>query len=206
MNPHDYSPSTLQTLDQIEQLKLAGRHKESIELCQKLLFEDPDCVAALEELADNYVSLDKYEEAKKACHRALKLDENSYTAQYILGFIESQKQNWGGAVTHLRKSNELHSNNPEILRCLGWALFNNKKKTQGIVILERSLNLDAENSLTLCDLGICYMQVKKFDKSIQLLKKAQEIDPQNPRIQECYKAAISFRDQFTKMNKGARKL
>lgn len=203
---YDYSGSTLQMLDQIEQLKLDGKHKESIQLCQKLLFEDPDCVAALEELADNYVSLDQYEAAQKACHRALKLDENSYTAHYILGFIESQKQNWMAAITHLRQSNELHPNNPEILRCLGWALFNNKKKTQGIVILERSLNLDAENSLTLCDLGICYMQVKKFDKSIQLLKKAMEIDPKNPRIQECYKAAIGFRDHFVKLNKGMRKL
>ena len=193
-------------LDQIEQLKLNAEHKKSIKLCQQLLFEDPDCVAALEELADNFVSLDKYEEAKKACHRALKLDKNSYTAYYILGFIASQKQNWFTAVKQLRKANEIHGNNPEILRCLGWALFNNKKKTQGIVILERSLNLDAENSLTLCDLGICYMQVKKFDKSIQLLKKAQEIDPQNPRIQECYQAAIGFRDHFVKLNKGARKL
>lgn len=205
-HPHDYSQSTLAALDEIEQLKLQGEYQKSIDLAQKLLFQDPDCVAALEELADNYVSMDQYESAKKACDRALKLDVNSYTAHYILGFIDSQRQNWAVSVVNLRKANELHPNNPEILRCLGWSLFNNKKKTQGIVILERSLNLDAENSLTLCDLGICYMQVKKFDKSIQLLKKAMEIDPKNPRIQECYKAALGFQDQFVKLNKGMRKL
>ncbi len=183
-------------LNEIEELKLQGRHKESIKMAEKLLFEDPNCVEALEEIADNYVSMDDYEKAEKACGHALKLNSDSYTAKYILGFINSQKQSWEEAVKHLKSANSLHPNNPEILRCLGWALFNTKKRTQGVVILERALNLDSENSLTLCDLGICYMQMKNFDKSIELLKRAMQIDPDNSRVKDCFKAANSFRDRF----------
>ncbi len=195
----EYSPQIAEALNHIEELKLSGEHKQSILEAEKLLFEDPNCVEALEEIADNYVSLDDYEKAKKACARALKLDKNSYTAKYILGFIHSNNRNWEDAATHLKSANSLHANNPEILRCLGWALFNLGKHTQGIVILERSLNIDPENTLTMCDLGVCYMQMKNFEKSIELLKKAMEIDPNNQRVHECFLAAQSFQNQMKKI-------
>ncbi len=184
-----YPEHVLAALEEIEELKLKGEHEKSIAEAQQLLVDDPDCVAALEEIADNYVSLDRFDKAEKACERALNLDKDSYTAYYILGFIASHHQDWRQAVTQLKKSNGLHPNNAEILRCLGWALFNSGKRTQGIVILERALNLDPENSLTLCDLGICYLQVKNFEK-------AMEIDPGNKRIQECYRAAKGFSDRY----------
>jgi len=193
---NQYPEHILDALDHIEELKLSGEHKKSIEEAEKLLFEDPDCVGALEEIADNYVSLDDFGKAEKACTRALILDKDSYTAHYILGFITSQKQDWVTAIGYLKKSNDLHPNNPEILRCLGWASFNANKRTQGIVILERALNLDPDNSLTLCDLGICYLQVKNFEKSVEILKKALSLDPNNKRIQDCYRAAKNLRDRM----------
>jgi tetratricopeptide (TPR) repeat protein len=200
----NYPDHISEALDHIEELKLSGEHQKSIQEAQRLLCNDPNCVAALEEVADNYVSLDQYEHAEKACQHALKLNKNSYTAQYILGFIRSQKHDWPTAITYLKRSNELHSNNPEILRCLGWAMFNAKKRTQGVVILERALNLDPESSLTLCDLGICYLQIKNFDKAVELLKRAMELDPGNKRIQECYKAAKEFKDRFFGIKRNTR--
>jgi tetratricopeptide (TPR) repeat protein len=194
-----YPPHVLDTLEQVEMLKLNGEHLKSIELAQKLLIDDPDCVGALEEIADNYVSLEKFDSAEKAAQRALQLDRNSYTAFYILGFLASNLQKWELALEFLKKANSLHSNNPEILRCLGWSTFNANKRAQGIVILERALNLDPENSLTLCDLGICYLQTKNFEKSVDLLKKAMDIDPQNKRIQECYRAAKTFSERYNQL-------
>ncbi len=196
---HNYPARTLEALSEIENLKLEGAHEKSIEEAQKLLCDDPNCVAALEEIADNYVSLDKFDQAIKAANHALSLDSESYTSYYILGFLGSHNQKWKEAMGHLEKANKLHPNNPEILRCLGWASFNADKRSQGIVILERSLNLDSENSLTLCDLGICYLQTKSFDKAIELLKKAMAIDPENKRIQECYQAAKGFSERYSSL-------
>lgn len=194
-----YSASTMEALGKIENLKLNGEHEKSIKKAQELLCDDPNCVAALEEIADNYVSLNKFDRAEKAAKHALKLDDTSYTGYYILGFLTSHRQDWQNAIKHLKKANELHPSNPEILRCLGWATFNADKRSQGIVILERSLNLDSENSLTLCDLGICYLQTKSFDKAVELLKKAMEIDPENKRIQECYQAAKGFSERYSSL-------
>lgn len=201
----DYSQDALEALEHIESLKLSGEHEKSVSAAQKLLCDDPNCVAALEELADNYVSLDQYPNAEKAALRALKLDDSSYTAYYILGFLASHNMEWERAVGFLAQSNTLYPNNPEILRCLGWSTFNTDKRAQGIVILERSLNLDSENSLTLCDLGICYLQTKNFDKAVELLKKAMELDPGNKRIQECYQAAKGFSDRYTTLTNPIKK-
>ena len=198
-NDSNLPPHILEALENIEALKLKGEHEKSISEAQRLLVDDPNCVPALEEIADNYVSLDQFERAKKAATHALKLDKNSYTGYYILGFLSSHKQEWEESLAFLAKANELHPNNPEILRCLGWATFNVNKRSQGIVILERALNLDPENSLTLCDLGICYLQVKNFSKSVELLKKAMEIDPENKRIQECYRAAKNFSERYSSL-------
>ena len=192
-----YPTHILEALEYIENLKLKGEHEKSIAEAQKLLFDDPNCVPALEEIADNYVSLDQFDRAEKAATHALKLDKTSYTGHYILGFLQSHHQQWDLAVKYLSAANDLHSNNAEILRCLGWATFNANKRSQGIVILERALNLDPENSLTLCDLGICYLQVKNFEKSVELLKKAMEIDPENKRVQECYRAAKGFSERYS---------
>ena len=198
-NESNYPKHILEALEYIETLKLGGEHEKSILEAQKLLCEDPDCVAALEEIADNHVSLDQFDQAEKAASRVLNLDKNSYTAYYILGFLASHQQKWKEAVNYLKKANKLHPNNPEIIRCLGWSTFNDNKRTQGIIILERALNLDPENSLTLCDLGICYLQIKSFDKAVELLKKAMEIDPDNKRIQECYQAAKGFSERYSSL-------
>lgn len=201
----DYPQHILEALEHIESLKLNGEHEESIIQAQKLLCEDPNCIAALEEIADNHVSLDQFDAAEKAARHVLKLDKTSYTGYYILGFLTSHYQDWNKAITHLKKANNIHANNPEILRCLGWATFNAGKRTQGIIVLERSLNLDSENSLTLCDLGICYLQVKSFDKSVELLKKAMEIDPDNKRIQECYRAAKGFSERYSTLTSNTKR-
>ncbi|MFA7682399.1 MAG: hypothetical protein WCX61_05215 [Candidatus Peribacteraceae bacterium] len=183
-------PSTdvLERLEQAERLKIEGVHKEALTILEQLLIEDPQNVSALEEVADNELSLEHYDRAQNAAKQAVALDEKSYTGYYILGFIESHREHWPKASSYLQKANMLRPNNPEILRCLGWVLFNEGKRTQGIVTLERALNLDSENPLTLCDLGVTHLQVHNFPKAKSLFLRALDLDPQNERARECAQA------------------
>lgn len=184
----DPSPDTLDRLEKAEQLKLAGQHREALQMLEQLLFEDPENVSALEEIADNELSLNEYARAETAAKQAIELDAESYTGFYILGFLRSRTEEWPEAIVHLQKANALKSNNAEILRCLGWALFNGNQRAQGIVTLERALNLDADSSLTLCDLGVAYLQVQNFPKSKTLFQRALDLDPENARAKECMAA------------------
>ncbi|MAE68525.1 MAG: tetratricopeptide repeat protein [Candidatus Peribacteraceae bacterium] len=179
---------TLERLEEAEQLKLMGHYLEALSILEELLIEDPENISALEEVADNELSLEHYDRAEAAAARAIALDDESYTGHYILGFLRSVDQQWEQGIVHLKKSNIIRPNNAEILRCLGWALFNSGQRAQGIVTLERALNLDNENPLTLCDLGVSYLQTRNIIKAKSLFDRALELEPENPKAIECIKA------------------
>jgi Tfp pilus assembly protein PilF len=176
----------LERLEKAEQLKLAGQYDQALAILEELLVDDPENVSALEEVADNELSLEHDKRAEAAASQAVRLDSQSYTGHYILGFLRSQKKQWKEALDHLQLANRFKPNNAEILRCLGWALFHGGERAQGIVTLERALNLDRENPLTLCDLGTAYLQTRHTVKAKALLQRTLELDPANARAQECF--------------------
>jgi len=181
-------PDVLEQLERAEQLKLGGKHVEALMLLEQLVLDDPGNVAALEEIADNELSLERYDRAEIAANQAIDLDGASYTGHYIIGFIRSHQSRWDEAHASLTLANKLKPNNPEILRCLGWVLFNMDKKPQGVVTLERSLNLDSDNTLTLCDLGVAYLELRDFQKARALFVRTLDLDPMNLRARECVAA------------------
>jgi Tfp pilus assembly protein PilF len=189
---HPSSTNIIERLEKAEQLKISGEHEAALSILEQLLLEDPENVPALEEIADNELSLERYKRAEVAAAQAIALDDHSYTGHYILGFLFSHKEQWTVAVEHFKTANRLKGNNAEILRCLGWSLFNAGSRAQGIVTLERSLNLDDANTLTLCDLGVAYLQSHHVQKARNLFQRALELDPDNQRVRECVQAVERY--------------
>ncbi len=181
-------PGILERLERAEQYKLAGRHVEALAILEELILEDPSNVSALEEIADNELSLDHFDRAKAAAMQAVALDRGSYTGHYILGFLHSSAERWDEALTCLREANRLRANHPEILRCLGWALFRRGRRLPGLVTIERALNLDSDNALILCDLGVCHLELRHFSKARALFRRALDLEPGNPRARACVDA------------------
>lgn len=194
MSTDHLSDETLDRLERAEQLKLQGKYTEAISLLEQLLIDDPSNVPALEELADNELSLDRYARAEAAAERAIVLDQGSYMGHYIMGFLRSHESKWDAALMELRLANKLKPNNPEILRCLGWALLRRGRQAEGVVTLERALNLDHDNALTLCDLGVAYLELQNVAKARLLFQRALELDPECDRARECVKMAARLED------------
>ncbi len=182
------APGTLERLERAERLKLTGHHAEAIALLEELILEDPGNVSALEEIADNELSLDHFDRAETAARQAIALDKGSYTGHYILGFLHSHAERWEEALVCLCEANRLRPNNPEILRCLGWALFRRGEHVPGLATMERALNLDSDNALILCDLGVCHLELRHFSKARALFQRALDLEPANPRARECVAA------------------
>lgn len=182
-----------------DQLKLAGKHEDAVKLCHKILMSDLDCVEAYEEIGDNYLSLKQYDKAEKALLRAVHLDKHSANANYLLGFTYSALGAWERSIEYLENSDLLQSNHPEILRCLGWSYFHYGQKKKGVIVLERALNLAWDDCLILCDLGICYLNEKNFERAIALFQKVLTLEPENEKARECLKACKFFQREYEKM-------
>ncbi|MEQ1771860.1 MAG: tetratricopeptide repeat protein [Devosia sp.] len=182
-------------LDQAEQMKLDARHAEALVILEEIVVKDPNNIVALEEIADNELSLEHYDRAEVAAKRARALDSGSFDAHYVLGFVASVREQWDASVNSLKIANRLEPNNPEILRCLGWSLFSAGHTVEGVVTLERALNLEDTNPLILCDLGVVYLKMKEFPKARALLERALEIDPLNVRVKECLEMATRISDR-----------
>jgi tetratricopeptide (TPR) repeat protein len=197
-NTNGLSTKVMQELARSESYKLGGKYDKALEIAEQLLIEDPACLEAAEEVADNLLSLDKYEQAKKAAEHAYKLDEASYIANFVLGFIASEKEEWEKAVMHFQESNSGQPNNPEILRCLGWTLFHSEQQSEGLATLQRALYLRENDPAILCDLAACLLQVNNFPKAIVLLKKAMSLDSDDLRVQELYHVANRLQETYSR--------
>lgn len=174
-----------QGLKKAVELKLKGEYKRALAILEALLMEDPENVELLEEVADNELSLERYQRAEAAAKQAVSLHPESGRAHYMLGFIHSHREEWYDAVRYLREANRLQPNSPEILRCLGWALFHQGLHLQGIVTLERALNLESDNTLALCDLGVAYLEIRNFPKARALFRRVLDLDPSDERARGC---------------------
>lgn len=188
-------------IEEADKLKNDGKHQEAIHLCEKILLSDLACAEAYEEIGDNYLSMREYEKAARALKQALKFNAESANANYLLGFVHSCTGEWQSSVSLLEKADELYPNHPEILRCMGWSIYHNGDRPRGIVLLERSLFLAPYDPLILNDLGVCYLNEKKFERAAELFKKALQIEPDNQKAKECLNAVNFFQREFDKLKK-----
>jgi tetratricopeptide (TPR) repeat protein len=186
----------LETLRKSEALKLEGEHHLAIENLEQLVIEDPGCLEALEEIADNLLSLDEFEKAERTANFALSIDNKSFIANHILGFLKLHEGHWQKAVTMLKIANEGSPNNPEILRCLGWGLFHLGSEAEGVSTLERALTIQESNPMILCDLGICLFQQGDNKEAGKLFERALTIAPDSERVHECLALSQKFATDF----------
>jgi len=197
-----YSPSTtvvpIEFLEIAKSARLEGNYYEAIKICEEILVEDLGCADAYEEIGENYLLLKEFNKAKLALKKCYSLNPKNPNVNYLLGFLYSVLQNWERSVEMLEKANTYIPHHPEILRCLGWSLYHNKRKTQGLglAILERARQLAPKDILILCDLGLCYLTEKKLNESECRFKEAQILDPQNPKITECLNVIEELRQKI----------
>ncbi len=176
-------------LSEAEELKMDGKNGEAIVLLESVLLEDPNNVPALEEVAENELAREAYERARLAALQAVQLDEKSAIGHAVLGEVCMIQRNWVSAYDHLKIANQLLPNHPDTLRLLGWALFRTGKTVEGIVTLERALNLDPDDSFIMCDLATAHLESGDVLKGKLLLERAADLDPTNEHIRECKDAA-----------------
>jgi len=175
------SQEQMQVLDKAEDEKLNWNLEAAMEILNEVLYEDPWCVPALEEIADCQLLSWQDDKSFKTAEFILELDENNYTAHYLLWFIYWKKTKFKESIKYLEEANKFRPNNPEVLRCYWWSLFMNKQRSKWVALLERARNLMPNDTQILNDLAVCMIETWNVSKWIDLLSEVQEIDPLNQR-------------------------
>lgn len=178
-----------------DEKKLMGLHDEAISICEDILCDDLGCNQALEEIGDNYLSLRKFDRSIKALKQAKKVNPKSANAHYLLGFAYSAVNEWKESIYELEIANSLEPNHPEILRCLGWSVYHYGDKEKGVVLLKRAMNMAPQDVLILCDLGVCYLNSRRFDEAEGVFNQILRIDPHHSKARECLKACTYFKGE-----------
>lgn len=179
----------MRALARSEDYKLQGDHKKALSVAEKILMDNPECLEAVEEVADNLLSLERLEAAEKAAQYAVKLDHETYIGNFVLGFIASQQEEWKNAVRHLTLANKGQANNAEIIRCLGWALFHNNQSADGLMMLKRALQLRGDDTQILCDLAACALQMTDTETARHYLERSLRLDMNDFRAIELMRVA-----------------
>lgn len=178
------SSSFLERLSRARTLKEKCEYPQAILLLEEMLTEDPESAVVLEEIAENEWCLGHVRRAQVAARRAVMLHREGAMGNFILGLALLQKKEWEPAVEALQRANRSQPDTPDILRSLGWALFHKGETVQGVVTLERALNLEDGNIHTLCDLGEVYLLLHSIPKARSLFLRALDIDPENSSARE----------------------
>ena len=117
----------------------------------------------------------------------MKLKPKSANAHYLRGFLLGLENKWNLSMDELVTADKLMPNHSEILRSLGWSMYNANRKVQGISILERSRILSPEDLGILSDLGVCYLNTAEYHKAEQVFQEILEHDPASTYAIECLK-------------------
>ena len=156
---------------EIEKLKQQSEHKKAIKLIKDTIIKYNDDYRLYEELADTYLYMWKINDANKAVDYALIKNPESATGHYLKWFLCLNYDDFDTALSHLEKSNKMFSNNPEVLRNLGWAYVMTNQVERWIAILQRALKLAPWDRLIIEDLAMALIWIWEVEQWNKLLKE-----------------------------------
>lgn len=158
-------------------------------LLKSLALEAPQNYQVLLDLGDVLRMQDKPEEAIRYYEEAIKKMPEDASQQWVLYYAmgvayESNKQ-WSQAEQNLTKALELSQNNYLVLNYLGYSWLKQGKNIEQAfgMIVDAYNQLPTDGHIT-DSLGWAFYQLGMYDKSIEYLEKAAELEPANALIND----------------------
>lgn len=186
------------------QLYLKGRYfwnkrtdkdiRKSIELYEQAIALDPSYALAYVGIADAYCNFNTpsyslvpskivFPKAKEAALKALELDNTLAEAYVPLGFVKERYEWDSAAAANLyQRAIELKPDYAVAHHRYGLFLGNQKRFDESIAELERARQLDPLSLPIATDSSLPYYWSRRYDRAIEVLQKALEMDQNFARI------------------------
>ena len=158
-----------------------GRLTETELIARQLEHEQPDNVDAHRWLAAVYYDLGALNSAIKELGVVITLDPQDYQPRHLLGLIYFDSDNYADATKHYYKALELGPppvKRREIIDDLAKVLVKLRAYRDALELLEQA-SLDA---MLLALKSQCHWALGEHDLAIQILKQAEELDPDERQV------------------------
>ena len=178
-----------------ESLELQGKWDDAAKEYQQILKQNPDLPGIHFRMGRLLLSkpnppADVGAQARKEFEQELKIDPSNAEAEFILGELARQDQQWDEAVKHFSRATQLDAGFGDALLGLGASLIATKKFAEAVPPLEAAVKLQPTNPVAHYNLATAYSRSgkkaeadKEFAIHRQMTQKeppAQEKPQENP--------------------------
>ena len=125
-------------------------------------------------IANLYLKYKEYKKAINTIQRSINIFQDKSKAYFYMADVYYDKlKNRTQGIKYLKKSLKINPNNSMVLNYLGYLYIDeNINIKMGMKLVEKALQIQPDNPYYLDSLGWGYYKIGKYEKAVQLLKKA----------------------------------
>jgi tetratricopeptide (TPR) repeat protein len=155
-----------------EALEVQGRWDDAAKEYQAVLQQNPKLPGIHYRLGRILVSKPGFgpeaaEQAKHEFEQELQIDPSNAGAEYVLGALARQNQEWGEAIAHFSRATKLDAGFADAFLGLGAALISIKQFAEAVAPLETAVKLHPENPDAHYNLATAYSRVGRKEDAAQ---------------------------------------
>jgi tetratricopeptide (TPR) repeat protein len=160
-----------------EVFQQTGNNQGALNEIDRALSLDPSNRFALVWQAQIYTRLNRWEDAEKTFHRALKEHPNYWLAYNELGFGLHGQARYREAVQAFRAASLAAPKNALTLANLGAEYLQVGESAEALRSSQQSLALEPDSDLAAANISLAYRYQGKYEKALPFARKAVELNP-----------------------------
>jgi len=168
-----------------ESLELQGKWDDAAKEYQQILKQNPDLPGIHFRMGRLLLSkpnppTDVGAQARKEFEQELKIDPSNAEAEFILGELARQEQQWDDAVKHFSRASQLDAGFGDAFLGLGASLIATKKFAEAVPPLEAAVKLQPTNPVAHYNLATAYSRTGKkaeADKEFAIHRQMTQKEP-----------------------------
>jgi tetratricopeptide (TPR) repeat protein len=168
-----------------ESLELQGKWDDAAKEYQQILKQNPDLPGIHFRVGRLLLSKpnpppDVAAQARAEFEQELKIDPSNAEAEYVLGELARQDQQWDDAVKHFGRASQLDAGFGDAFLGLGASLIATKKFAEAVPALEAAVKLQPTNPVAHYDLATAYSRTGKkaeADKEFAIHRQMTQKEP-----------------------------
>lgn len=171
----DIKPNTEIILWWVNSLWAQKQYDEGFSILHDWITHNPDDISVQLAIADGYMGLQKFPEAKKKYLEVIKKAPNIAGAYNNLAWIE-QEENLQQAIKYARRAVEISNQSPQTLDTLAMLLVKDGQIDQSGELLKQAVNKAPNNSELLYHLAEVFVVQNKNDEAMKIIDKLVTLD------------------------------